>query len=144
MTQLTPHFSLEELTATQVRGVDNTPPVEIVAVLGDTATRMEEVRKLLGQSAIHVNSGYRCDRANTLVGGRPNSAHLTGRAVDFICPSFGTPLDICRAIGDLEFDQLIEEGAWVHLSFARTFRKQILTKSGSGYILGLPPKRVTP
>ena len=30
----------------------------------------------------HVNSGWRCERHNEAVGGKPNSAHLKGLAAD--------------------------------------------------------------
>ena len=138
MTPLSPHFSLEELTITQVRGADNTPPDDIIANLRNTAQHMEAVRSMLGKP-ITVNSAFRSKRVNELVGGAVNSAHMTGHAVDFICPAYGTPLEICRVIdgSDMHFDQLIEEGTWVHISFAPTMRRQVLTKAGKGFVAGL-------
>lgn len=138
---LTPHFSLEELTATAHRELDNTPPAAVVEALTDTAQHMEAVRALLGDASIHVNSGYRSAAVNKAVGGAASSAHLGGHACDFICPAFGSPLSICRmlAASRLQFDQLIEEGTWVHISFDPKMRRQILTKrEGGGYALGLP------
>lgn len=140
--QLSDHFSLEELTATSHRELDNTPTPEIVAALTDTASNMERVRALLDGNAIHVNSGYRSPAVNAAVGGVSNSAHMSGHACDFVCPAFGAPLDICRRL-DAElalFDQVIEEGTWVHVSFAPTLRGQIMTKNpAGGYYNGLPP-----
>lgn len=141
MTRLTPHFSLEELSATSHRELDNTPSIDVVAALGDTALRMEAVRSLLGDAPIHINSGYRSPAVNQAVGGVADSAHLTGHACDFIAPGFGDPLEICRrlAASALQFDQVIEEGTWVHVSFAQPMRRQLLTKqAGGGYRLGLP------
>lgn len=144
---LSEHFSLDELIATSHRGIDNRPPKVVIANLAETARRMETVREILGARPILVTSGYRCPALNTEVGGSKTSAHLLGWAVDFICPRFGSPLDICRvlaaarAAGDLDFDQLIEEGTWVHISFEpRPMRGQVLTKrAGGGYALGLRP-----
>lgn len=139
--QLTAHFALEELSCTQHREFDNTPPPEVVAQLRLTAARMEEVRRRLGDRVISVSSGYRCRALNRAVGGASTSAHLTGHAVDFNCYGFGDPLAVCRAIAesDLVFDQLIEEGTWVHISFDPRLRRQVLTKrEGGGYGLGLP------
>lgn len=141
MTQLSPHFSLEELSSTSHRELDNTPSPAVVDVLRDTALRMEAVRSLLGDAPIHVNSGYRSPAVNKAVGGVADSAHLTGHACDFIAPSFGDPIDICKhlAASALQFDQVIEEGTWVHISFAQPMRRQLLTKaSGGGYHTGLP------
>jgi hypothetical protein len=140
-TRLTSHFVLEELACTQHREIDNTPPPEVVATLRTTAARMEEVRRLLGERVITVSSGYRCPALNRAVGGARTSAHLTGHAVDFNCYGFGDALEVSRAIAasDLAFDQLIEEGTWVHISFEPRLRRQVLTRRlGGGYGLGLP------
>lgn len=145
--QLTPHFSLEELTATAHRGIDNTPTPQARMRLQHTAEGLELIRaKVLGGQSIHVNSGYRSDALNEAVGGVKHSAHRDGDAGDWICPTFGTPYEICVAIvkhnhenpaDQIEFDQLIQEGTWVHTSFAPANRRQVLTKSGSGYKPGL-------
>lgn len=139
-TRLTAHFALEELSCTLHREIDNRPPPAVRATLHDTAMRMEEVRSLLGDQVISVSSGYRCPALNRVVGGARRSAHLTGHAVDFNCFRFGAPLQVCRRLAEseLEFDQLIEEGSWVHISFDPRMRRQILTKtSNGGYALGL-------
>lgn len=141
-TKLTAHFALEELACTQHREIDNTPPPEVVGTLRTTAARMEEVRRLLGDRVITVSSGYRGPALNPVVGGAKTSAHLTGHAVDFNCYGYGTPRDVSRAISKsrIRFDQLIEEGTWVHISFDPRMRRQVLTKRpGGGYELGLRP-----
>ena len=139
-TWLSAHFALEELSCTSHREIPNDPPPDVLAELRHTASRMERVRALLGSKAISVSSGYRCPRLNRLVGGARNSAHLSGHAVDFNCYAFGPPLAVCKAIAasSLMFDQMIEEGTWVHLSFAPAMRRQVLTKRPEGdYVPGL-------
>lgn len=141
MTQLSEHFSFEELTATSHAELDNTPPQSVIAPLNVTAGYLEMIRALLGDQLMHINSGYRSPAVNLAVGGVADSAHLTGYAADFICPAFGAPIDICRAIAasPIRFDQLIEEGNWVHVSFAPAMRGEILTKApAGGYRAGLP------
>lgn len=136
---LSAHFTLEELTATSHREIDNTPPETVMQALHDTAEHMEGVRALLGQP-IHVNSGYRCLVLNQAVGGSIASAHMTGHAVDFICPGFGAPLEVCRKLqaAGIAFDQVIQEGTWVHISFDPKMRRQVLTKAAhGGYTTGL-------
>lgn len=143
MMRLSDHFTLAELTASQTaarKKIDNTPPPAVIERLRDTARRMEAVRRLLGNLPISVSSGYRSPRLNRAIGGAKNSAHMTGEAVDFNCYGFGDPLDVCKAIVEspLFFDQLIEEGTWVHISFAGMLRRHVLTKApGGGYITGL-------
>lgn len=139
-TKLTAHFALEELVATQHRGIDNRPPPDVVATLRSTAARMEDVRRLLGDRVVTVSSGYRSPALNRAVGGARTSAHLTGHAVDFNCYGFGTAKAVCRTIArsGVAFDQLIEEGTWTHISFDPRMRRQVLTRAPGGrYVLGL-------
>jgi hypothetical protein len=129
--KLTQHFSLEELTfssTAQRLGIDNTPSLETVARLTVCAMGLEKVRALLGVP-MHIDSGYRCPALNKAVGGVPNSAHVDGYAADFIAPDYGTPLQIARAIAGsgIAFDQCIQEGTWVHVSFDPRARHQALT-----------------
>lgn len=140
--RLTPHFDLAEFTVSQTaarKGLDNNPPPDILDNIATvTAPGMERVRAAL-RKPILISSGYRSPKVNRAVGGSKTSAHMAGFAVDFICPGFGTPLDVCRAIlvAGLKFDQLIEEGTWVHISFDPRARQMVLTKAGSGFVRGL-------
>lgn len=142
---LTPHFSLMELTVSEVaarRGIDNSPPPAVLRVLRETAQQMEKMRALLGYPII-VTSGYRSPALNQAVGGVNSSAHLTGHAVDFVCPKFGTPFDVATAVkaSKIEFDQLILEYGWVHISFDPQMRGECLTRKSatSPYRVGLIP-----
>ena len=129
--QLTEHFSLEELghRSTAIRlGIDNTPPDEILPNLKVLAQGLERVRSVLGHP-IHIDSGYRCEILNAAVRGSKTSAHMQGWAADFICPAFGTPLEIVKVIvgSGIAFDQCIQEGTWVHISFDPQMRREVLT-----------------
>lgn len=131
MTQLTAHFSLDELTfssTAQRLGIDNKPDLETVARLTKLAMGLEQIRALLG-APLHIDSGYRCPALNKAVGGVANSAHLDGYAADFVCPDYGSPLQIARAVAGsgIAFDQCIQEGTWVHVSFDPRARRQALT-----------------
>lgn len=131
--RLSPHFTLAELTvsATAARkGLSNVPPPAVLDQLTVTARRMEEVRKLLGERPILVLSGYRSPAVNRAVGGSRNSAHLTGHAVDFICPAYGSPAQVARLLAHYldTYDQIIEEfGEWVHVGFGPGRRGERLT-----------------
>lgn len=136
--QLSKHFTLDEATITQVRDVSNQPPTGILAVMGLTAEKMEQVRTLLG-FPIHVNSWYRSPAVNAKVGGAKKSAHMEGRAVDFICPHYGTPYEICKFLeskkAEIGFDQLIYEHTWVHIGFVippAAPRLEVLTLGPNG------------
>ena len=140
---LSKHFHLSEFTASQTaarKRIDNTPTPAIIAQLKATARSMELVRTILGGKPILISSGYRSPALNKAVGGSRTSAHVRGDAVDFICPGFGSPLAICRALSiqpDLPYDQIIEEGTWVHIGFAKSPRREVLTMRDGKYQLGL-------
>jgi zinc D-Ala-D-Ala carboxypeptidase len=136
---LSPNFSLTEFTDSQTAarmGIDNDPPVELVPVLKATARCMEDVRDLLGGKPVLVSSAYRSPELNAAIGGSKNSQHMSGEAVDFTCPKFGTPEQIVKAIKDspLLFDQcILEFYRWVHISFSDRNRRQtlIIDKNGT-------------
>lgn len=118
---LSAHFSLSEMIlsaeATR-RGLDNTPTKPIIENLRRLAEKMEEIRSVLG-NPITVSSGYRSPAVNAAIKGAKKSEHMDGRACDFICPAYGTPLQVAKAIkaAGIEYNQLIHEfGGWVHIS----------------------------
>lgn len=132
---MTQNFSIDELTFSQTAtrlGINNNPSPIVLGNLKETAQRLEEVRKLLGQP-INVSSGYRSPTLNRAIGGSSSSAHCLGFAVDFTSRRFGTVPDIVKKIraSGIKFDQLIDEfsdsgGGWVHISFAPQMRQQVL------------------
>jgi hypothetical protein len=144
--QLTPHFTLEELCFSQEAaraGIDNTPSREVLANLVRLAKMLEKVRALL-KNPIHISSGFRCAELNTRIGGSAKSAHLEGRAADFICPAFGTPYVVAKRIAAarLGFDQMIHEyGRWVHIAVpranARADRELLSIFEAGRYLPGL-------
>ncbi len=133
MTNLTQHFTLEELTAstTAIRlGINNTPNAKVITNLTILAKGLESVRSLLGGHPISIDSGYRCPALNKVVNGSATSGHLLGYAADFLCPAFGNSKSIVAKImtSNILFDQCIMEGTWVHISFDPRMRQEILTK----------------
>jgi zinc D-Ala-D-Ala carboxypeptidase len=125
----------------RVRGIDNTPPPELIANLRVLARGLDQVRRLLGHR-LRINSAYRCAELNAAVGGALSSQHTLGLAADFECPAFGTPLEIVTAIhhSPIVFDQcILEFGRWVHISFSAAPRRRVLTiyDPRDGYLEGL-------
>ena len=146
--KLTENFDLSEFVVSQEaarRGIDNTPPDDVLECLYQLAQALEEVRARLGQP-ITVTSGYRCPELNAAVGGAATSAHVFGFAADLICPRFGSPLTVARAISTMpgfRYDQVIHEfgtpdgGGWTHLSIDPRYRMQTLTIDRNGTRKGL-------
>jgi zinc D-Ala-D-Ala carboxypeptidase len=139
MSQLSEHFSLEELTHTDHREYDNTPNDAELENLKRLAEFLEEVKQTLGGRPIMVNSAFRSKQVNDAVGSRDTSQHRIGCAVDFRVPEL-TPDQVVKAViaSSLPYDQVIREfDRWTHLSIPNTPdakpRKQalIIDKAGT-------------
>ena len=139
--QLSEHFSLEELTHSEIaerKGWDNTPPPPVIDNLIRLANLLEQVRSLFGK-AIVINSGYRSKIVNDSLGSKDSSQHRLGCAADIRIGGM-TPEEVARTIkcSDIQFDQMIKEfDSWVHISVTNnpneTPRKQtlIIDKQGT-------------
>ncbi len=142
--QLTANFRLQDLTASDTareRGLDNTPQPETIDRLRRLAAGLEEIQGLLA-APLDISSAYRSRAVNAAVGGAESSHHVQGWAADIACPGYGPPLEVALAIGasPIRFDTVIlEYGRWVHVSFAPSERRRILTiyNDGKGYVEGL-------
>ena len=122
MTQLTEHFTLEELTTTDHREFDNTPNETERANLVRLAGLLELVKVALGGKPIMVNSAFRSKQVNDAVGSKDTSQHRLGCAADIRVPGV-TPDQVVKAImaAKLPFDQLIREfDRWTHISVPNT------------------------
>ena len=134
MPLLTPHFSVNELSATSVPGGNIPGPVEELYLLRLCELVLEPLRVLWGCPVL-ITSGYRSPRVNEVVGGRPGSQHTRGQAAD-VAPA-GLDLDegFRRLVGSgIPFDQALLEhvgdSRWIHVSIPPIYaapRRQALT-----------------
>jgi len=122
--KLSEHFSLEELTRTDHRSLDNTPDPAALANLHRLAAFLEQVREVLGDKMVMITSGYRSAAVNAACGSRDSSQHRVGTAADIRVPGM-SPDAVVRAVmaSGLAYDQLIREfsdpkkgGGWTHIS----------------------------
>jgi hypothetical protein len=136
---MTEHFTLEELTHTDHRTLDNTPNEVELTNIQRLAEFLEQVKTLLGGKPIMINSAFRSKAVNDAVGSKDTSQHRLGCAADIRVPSM-TPDAVVRAIiaSDLPYHQVIREfDRWTHVSITNqageTPRKQalIIDKQGT-------------
>ena len=118
---LSPHFTLEELTHSEVaarNGWDNSPKQEEIANLQRLAYLLEKVKEAVGGKPVMINSAFRSKQVNDAVGSKDSSQHRIGCAADIRVPGM-TPrqvVDACITASVL-FDQIILEfDAWTHIS----------------------------
>jgi uncharacterized protein YcbK (DUF882 family) len=136
---MTEHFTLEELTHTDHRTLDNTPNETELANIKRLAEFLEAVKTVLGGKPIMVNSAFRSKAVNDAVGSKDTSQHRIGCAADIRVPSM-TPDEVVKAViaSGLGYDQIIREfDRWTHISIPNTEgatpRKQalIIDKQGT-------------
>lgn len=136
---MTEHFTLEELTHTDHRELENIPNETELANIQRLAEFLERVKTLLGGKPIMVNSAFRSKAVNDAVGSKDTSQHRVGCAADIRVPGM-TPDQVVRAVigSDLGYDQVIREfDRWTHISIPNVAggvpRKQalIIDKQGT-------------
>jgi hypothetical protein len=137
---MTPHFTLDELTHTDHRTLDNTPNAGELANLQRLAEFLETVKTALGGKPVMISSAFRSKAVNDAVGSRDTSQHRQGLACDFKVPGM-IPDAVVRTIiaANLPFDQIIREfsdpvagGGWTHISIADRPRGQRLIIDRAG------------
>jgi putative chitinase len=136
---LTEHFTLEELTHTDHRELENIPNETELANLKRLAEFLERVKTVLGGKPIMVNSAFRSKAVNDAVGSKDTSQHRVGCAADLRVPGM-TPDEVVKAIiaSGIGYDQVIREfDRWTHISIPNKMfdspRKQalIIDKQGT-------------
>lgn len=138
-TILTVNFTLEEMTKSEAalrRGLDNTPPPEVISNLQRLCERvLQPVRNHYGKG-VKVNSGYRSPEVNVAIGGAAKSDHMTGNAADIEIPGVPNHELASYIAQNLSFTQVILEfytlgvpdSGWVHVSYdPADLKKQTLT-----------------
>jgi zinc D-Ala-D-Ala carboxypeptidase len=115
---LSPNFTLEELTHTDHREFTNEPNESETANLFRLADFLEQVKVVLRGKPVMVNSAFRSKQVNDAVGSLDTSQHRIGCACDFRVPGL-SPDEVVKALiaSNLQFDQCIREfDRWTHIS----------------------------
>jgi len=134
--KISEHITYDEatLSPTAIRnGISNQPNEQELSNMKLVAENcFEPLRKMWGKP-IKVNSFFRSQSLNQLVGGSPLSQHTKGQAIDITTGSKSDNKKLFELAKTLDFDQLIWEYGdstgphWVHISFKNNNnRKQIL------------------
>ena len=93
--KLSDNFSLHEFLLSQTATRNNIsmdPPIEVIDNLRRLCVDiLQPLRDATGKS-IYISSGYRPPKLNELIGGSTTSAHMDGRAADFVVNGM-TPLE---------------------------------------------------
>lgn len=138
---ITPHFSIAEIensARAKELGIDNTMP-SIYFGNAQALARfvLEPIRLRLG-IPFSPQSWYRSQALNEAVGGSKTSGHLIGAAADISIPKVSL-MALGEYIRDnLQFDQLILEKSWIHVSYKKdNNRNDVLRNEDGTYLQGL-------
>lgn len=129
--KLSEHFSLDEFTHSQAAArfdIDNTPPPRVVERMKLLCAKVLEPLRAIIKQPIIISSGFRCVELNSVLpGSSRQSQHMKGEAADIFVPEMKLE-DLFQTIitADLPYDQVIQEGTWVHVSWKEIPRKQRL------------------
>lgn len=120
-TNLTDHFTLEEFQSSYMAaryGLKNQAPRFAIDNMKQLCSKVLEPARAALKYPIYLNSGYRSQKLNSLVGGVDNSLHCYGRAAD-IRPSRPELLDdLFEILSKLPHTELIlyKEKQFIHVA----------------------------
>jgi len=123
MTRLSEHFTQDEF-ACRCRREECDAPTLPNPLLID---RLETYRERLGRQPLTITSGIRCEFYNRFIGGRPNSAHMTGDAADILCQNSMDRFRMLRALfqPDQLYDRLGVGGKFIHVDVSNRLAPQV-------------------
>lgn len=118
----------------KLNGIKNQPSYKEMCCMRDLVENvLGPIDTMVGK--LSVNSGYRCEELNRMVGGVPNSQHMLGQAADIRCASVTRNneeyLEEVEKFAKeyLNYDQLIRYDTFIHLSYnALRNRRQYIDK----------------
>ena len=124
--QITRNFSLDEFIKSDTAikyNIDNTPSQNVINNIVSLCGVLQKIRDRYGKP-MHINSGYRCPKLNSKVGGSKTSQHMNGSAADISVGSVKENKELFELIvkmannKEIQFRQLIDEYdyKWVHLA----------------------------
>lgn len=117
MGDLTTNFDRSEFACPCGCGKDNID-LHMVAIL-------QQMREAVGHR-LDIESGVRCKQHNLDVDGKPNSAHLRGKAVDIICPSSRHREELVRLALQAGIRRIGIGKTFVHLDTDETLPQDVI------------------
>lgn len=142
--RISEHVSYAEATRTSVEGVANIPNPQQLENIKKLCKKVFEPLRNHVNNPIKINSIFRSEEVNRLIGGSVTSQHCNGEAMD-IDDTYGFMSNNRMGVWimeNLDFDQLIFEkpingkSSWLHVSYKdkMTNRRQVLIYTGKKYI----------
>ena len=111
------YFSPKEFTCDSVNCFDKMSP-KLLEML-------EKARKIAG-TPFNITSSWRSEEKNQEVGGKSNSAHLRGLAVDVACPSSFQRLIMLEALIGAGFTRIGVAKTFIHVDCDNELPQEVM------------------
>lgn len=145
--KITEHFTVFEVASSDTAlklNIDNRPTAQVLHNATLLAKNILEKVRIHFDKPVNIHSFYRSPNLNHAIGGvKPNpqkgikgSQHMYGEAADITVKEHSVQEVFDYIRRNLIYDQVIQEGTWVHVSFnpVGKNRKQSLLYKGGKYI----------
>jgi len=111
----TKNFRWKELLINQTE----VPPLAVIVNLFKTVSLLQKYREMLFEnSPIIITSGWRSKEYNKKIGGAPNSYHIQGMALDFVCTKF-SPQEVQKKLNLVHQGGLEFAPTWTHIDIRK-------------------------
>ena len=122
------NFTLAELCASTTAkklGQKNEPSLAVCDNLMLLIVNVLQPLRTALKSPVIVSSGYRNPILNSYLGSKANSQHVKGQAADITVSgmSINDLFNFIKKSG-IEYDQLIHEGTWIHISYNKDYNRR--------------------
>lgn len=109
---MTKNFSEEEFDCMD----GSIMPINVYHNMVKVANQLQTLRNYIGKP-IRVNSAYRSEDYNKVIGGVKNSQHIMGRAADIVVKGM-TPIEVSKIIEELiNKGDMLQGGLGIYSSF---------------------------
>ena len=145
--KITEHFTVFEVAnslASLKLNIDNRPTAQVISNAKLFCVNILEKVRINFNQPVNIHSFYRSPELNYAIGGvKPDikkgirgSQHIYGEAADITVQGYSVQEVFDYIKNNLIYDQVIQEGTWVHVSFSPVGknRKQALKLINGKYI----------
>ena len=100
------YFNYSEFDSPDVQGSGQLMDTNLLDMLDDVRDKFDK--------PIHINSGFRTPQHNEDVGGKENSSHLKGLAVDIACTNSTDRFDLINCLLEAGFNRIGIAKTFIH------------------------------
>jgi len=100
------YFNYSEFDSPDVQGSGQLMDKTLLEMLDEVRDKFDK--------PIHINSGFRTPAHNEAVGGKENSSHLKGLAVDIACKKSTDRFDLINCLLDVGFSRIGVAKTFIH------------------------------